>query len=102
MDNLEQLMEACEFTKPGDTGIYKHWNEYLAEAARFAIGETRPRTKKRNLMLLGLYSLFIEFVAGRLPDTLDEATDGAVYMSRAAMEFRDQFIRAMIGADADE
>ena len=99
MDGLNQLMEACNFTKPTDPGIYKPWKDYLSEALRFAIGKTRPREKKRALMIVGLYSLFIEYLAGRIPYTRDEMEDGGAYMSRAAKEFSEQFIRSMLAAD---
>lgn len=92
MENaMDSLMETCGFKRPGDAGIYKNWHNYLDEAAAYAAGGIRSN-KKRSMILLGLYSLFIEFLAGRLPDTLDEASDGATYMSRAAIEFRDKFI----------
>jgi hypothetical protein len=85
-------MEACGFKIAEGTDFYKNWSVYVGEAAAHAVGKGLLSEKKRALVLLGLYSLFIEFIAGRLPDTLDEASDGATYMSRAAIEFRDRFV----------
>lgn len=96
---LDQLMDVCGFKKPGTPDMYKPWNEYVEDAASYAVRKTRPRDKKRALMMIGVYNLFIEFVAGRLSDTVDEASDGAVYMARAALEFRDRFIKAMMERD---
>lgn len=96
MSNLNDLMELCGFDKPGDAGIYKSWQAYLQDALEYAAKASRVRKSKKATMALGLYTLFIEFLAGRLPNTTDDVKDGAVYMSRAAMEFRDRFIRSMM------
>ncbi len=97
---LEDLMDICGFKKASDSSIYKPWTHYIAETAQYA-SHGAHRRKTLDAIVLGLHTLFIEFLAGRLPETKDEIEDGAVYMSRAAMEFRDRFIAATCGDDDD-
>lgn len=97
-DSLELMMQTCGFKMAGDPTPYKNWHTYIDDVVRFCVRQTRPRAKKQALMLVGIYNLFIEYLAGRLPDTIDEAGDGAVYMARAAQEFRNSFIGAMTDA----
>lgn len=99
-DVLKKMMEVCGFKIAPETGLYKHWDQYLAEVCAVAIKGAGRNRHKRDMITLGVHLLFGEFLAGRLPDTLDEATDGAAYMSRAAIEFRDRFIAATAAEEA--
>ena len=100
MGKLEELMDVCGFKKPEPPALYRPWSQYIDDVVAFSVQKTRPRAKKQALILVGIYSLFIEYLAGCMPDvTVDEACDGGTYMARAALEFRDRFIHAMMRAD---
>ena len=94
-ESLDRMMELCGFKRAEPNELYKNWNDYIAEVAGFSVGKRILSDKRRALIMIGIYHMFIEFLAGRLPDTLDEATDGYSYMSRAAIEFRDRFIASL-------
>lgn len=93
--SLDMMMELCDFKRAEPNELYRNWSDYIAEVASFSVGKRILSDKRRALIMIGIYNMFIEFLAGRLPDTLDEATDGYSYMARAAIEFRDRFIASL-------
>lgn len=89
------MMELCDFKRAEPNELYKNWRDYITDVAGYCVGRKIISDKRRAMIMIGIYNMFIEFLAGRLPDTLDEATDGYSYMARAAIEFRDRFIASL-------